>query len=224
MSDDLLNCAQSVAVLFLTEPSLQAQAFISLLQKEIVAPIQIHNIRTPLPAMLPAGTLVLFDIVSANKRLNQFWQNTLRKQQHPINVLLINMDDWERGKTLSDWPALSDIFYHSDTQHDVHTRIKELINISYNTVQDLTLRLFHYQKRKNVAETAKDALTDREKQILARLCQGATNHDIACALFISEHTVRTHVYNLFKKIKVKSRIQAVSWATGNFRKIEAPLA
>ncbi|MEA7595362.1 LuxR C-terminal-related transcriptional regulator, partial [Salmonella enterica subsp. enterica serovar Virginia] len=41
---------------------------------------------------------------------------------------------------------------------------------------------------------------------------GASNNEIARSLFISENTVKTHLYNLFKKIAVKNRTQAVSWA------------
>ncbi|WP_252097463.1 LuxR C-terminal-related transcriptional regulator, partial [Escherichia coli] len=41
---------------------------------------------------------------------------------------------------------------------------------------------------------------------------------IARSLFISENTVKTHLYNLFKKIAVKNRTQAVSWANDNLRR------
>ncbi|HCT5799213.1 TPA: transcriptional regulator CsgD, partial [Enterobacter hormaechei] len=40
----------------------------------------------------------------------------------------------------------------------------------------------------------------------------------ARSLFISENTVKTHLYNLFKKIAVKNRTQAVSWANDNLRR------
>ncbi|EPT9092536.1 LuxR C-terminal-related transcriptional regulator, partial [Citrobacter freundii] len=42
--------------------------------------------------------------------------------------------------------------------------------------------------------------------------------EIARSLFISENTVKTHLYNLFKKIAVKNRTQAVSWANDNLRR------
>lgn len=41
--------------------------------------------------------------------------------------------------------------------------------------------------------------------------------DIARALFISENTVRTHLYNVFRKLSVKNRTRAVSWANEHLR-------
>ncbi|EAB6064295.1 transcriptional regulator CsgD, partial [Salmonella enterica subsp. enterica] len=54
--------------------------------------------------------------------------------------------------------------------------------------------------------------------ILNKLRIGASNNEIARSLFISENTVKTHLYNLFKKIAVKNRTQAVSWANDNLRR------
>jgi LuxR family transcriptional regulator of csgAB operon len=58
-------------------------------------------------------------------------------------------------------------------------------------------------------------LTRREKQILRLTATGATNTEIAEQLNVSMHTVKTHIYNLFKKINVSNRIQAVNWAKDN---------
>ncbi|EAX9166035.1 LuxR C-terminal-related transcriptional regulator, partial [Shigella sonnei] len=70
--------------------------------------------------------------------------------------------------------------------------------------------------RYNSTESA--LLTHREKEILNKLRIGASNNEIARSLFISENTVKTHLYNLFKKIAVKNRTQAVSWANDNLRR------
>lgn len=58
-------------------------------------------------------------------------------------------------------------------------------------------------------------LTRREKEILLMISEGAPNREIAEKLFISRHTVKTHIYHLFKKIKTTSRSQAASWAVKN---------
>ena len=53
-----------------------------------------------------------------------------------------------------------------------------------------------------------DALTDREREVLALVAQGLSNQQIADALVISERTARTHVSNILSKLGVTSRTQA----------------
>lgn len=55
-------------------------------------------------------------------------------------------------------------------------------------------------------------LTAREAEILNALALGIPNETIAKNLCISPHTVKTHVYHIFRKINVKNRIQAARWA------------
>jgi DNA-binding NarL/FixJ family response regulator len=57
-------------------------------------------------------------------------------------------------------------------------------------------------------------LTAREMEILDLLASGATNKMIAEKFCISPHTVKTHLYRIFKKIKVNNRLQAARWACG----------
>lgn len=56
-------------------------------------------------------------------------------------------------------------------------------------------------------------LSDREAQVLELVAKGMTNKQIAAAIFIRPETVKTHVSRIFKKLKVKSRMQAVLRAT-----------
>jgi len=55
-------------------------------------------------------------------------------------------------------------------------------------------------------------LTGREVQILQSVAQGESNADIANDLSISVHTVQTHVRNIFIKLDVHSKLQAVALA------------
>ncbi len=54
-------------------------------------------------------------------------------------------------------------------------------------------------------------LSPREGEILALICQGLTNEDIAERAFISMNTVKTHIRSLYRKIDVDTRSQAVRW-------------
>jgi two-component system nitrate/nitrite response regulator NarL len=58
-----------------------------------------------------------------------------------------------------------------------------------------------------------DVLTPRERQVLAHLSTGATNREIATALVISEHTVKTHVRHILRKLEVANRAEAAAYAT-----------
>ncbi len=55
-------------------------------------------------------------------------------------------------------------------------------------------------------------LSERETQVLAELCDGKSYSHIAEQFFISGHTVRAHIKNIYKKLHVNSRAQAVSEA------------
>jgi DNA-binding NarL/FixJ family response regulator len=54
------------------------------------------------------------------------------------------------------------------------------------------------------------ALTNREMEMLTMVLQGATNKEIADSSRISERTVKTHLYRVYRKLRVKSRTKAIA--------------
>ncbi len=54
-----------------------------------------------------------------------------------------------------------------------------------------------------------DLLTPKEKEVLTLLSKGANNQEIANALCVQDVTIKTHLNNIFKKLKVSNRTQAV---------------
>ncbi len=58
-------------------------------------------------------------------------------------------------------------------------------------------------------------LTQRELEVLKGIVAGHTDRKIAESLFISQHTVRTHIKNLYRKLDVSSKSQAVAKAIHN---------
>ena len=57
-----------------------------------------------------------------------------------------------------------------------------------------------------------DTLTDREREVLKLIGTGATNHEIAQKLIISEHTVKSHLRSILNKLNVRNRQQAAVYA------------
>src|SRR5437660_2875486 len=58
-----------------------------------------------------------------------------------------------------------------------------------------------------------ETLSEREIDVLKLMAQGKSNKEIGSALFISEGTVKSHVKNIFAKLNVISRTEAVANAT-----------
>ena len=52
-------------------------------------------------------------------------------------------------------------------------------------------------------------LTPREAEVLQEIARGRSNKEIEDTLFISKNTVRTHIKNLYSKLEVESRTQAI---------------
>jgi len=53
-------------------------------------------------------------------------------------------------------------------------------------------------------------LTNREKEMLTLVLQGESNKEIAARSSISERTVKTHLYRVYRKLNVKSRTKAIA--------------
>jgi LuxR family transcriptional regulator of csgAB operon len=53
----------------------------------------------------------------------------------------------------------------------------------------------------------REALSDREQEVVLWAMQGMTNKEIAAQLGISAKTVKTHLQNVFRKLKVSRRVQ-----------------
>ena len=70
------------------------------------------------------------------------------------------------------------------------------------------LRAFLSTEPAAEAPIAIGKLSKRQKQLLVLLDKGQSNRDIAETLQISEHTVKVHLWRLFRRLNVKSRSQA----------------
>jgi len=72
-----------------------------------------------------------------------------------------------------------------------------------------------FQEFNRLAGGPETVLTNRELEILQLLARGESNKRIAQKLFISEKTVKNHLTNIFQKLNVNDRTQAVLYAIKN---------
>ena len=112
--------------------------------------------------------------------------------------------------------------------------IEEILNGKIYLPTVLASKFFeHFQKALNEDNESNmsdednllNYLTQREEEVLELLTHGITYKGVASKLFISETTVKTHVNNIFQKLQVNDRTQAVLYALnhgiGNRRKVKA---
>lgn len=93
----------------------------------------------------------------------------------------------------------------------IHAVLNSELWISRELISELIL--VSGNKKKPYATESRAALTPREVGILNSLSMGHTNAMIADTHCLSPHTVKTHIYHIFKKIKVSNRLQAAQWAS-----------
>jgi LuxR family transcriptional regulator of csgAB operon len=109
--------------------------------------------------------------------------------------------------------GIQGIFYNNDPLKLISKGICVVLNgdLWYSRK---TLKKIFMEKRSSLDSSVHPAashLTTREKQILSYIASGYTGKAIADELSISVHTVKTHVYNVYKKINATNRLQASLW-------------
>ena len=57
-----------------------------------------------------------------------------------------------------------------------------------------------------------EPLTDRELEVLSLIAEGMQNRQMAAALFVTLSTVKTHINNIYRKLDVSNRVQALARA------------
>lgn len=170
-------------------------------------------------------TLVLIDSDNGNQdKIQNILENIFDKAQN-TQVAFINTQCSSAIERLVAWPMVNGIFYKESSQQ----QLVDGITCIFNGELWLSRRLIAEHLERTRSKPRKisqysNLLTRREKQILTLTATGATNTQIAENLNVSMHTVKTHIYNLFKKIDATNRIQAVNWAKDNLEGLQESIA
>jgi len=106
------------------------------------------------------------------------------------------------------------LFYKNDPLNIMPKGISTILNGDlWYSRKTLTKCIMENNHSNNFLDHAATShLTLRQREILILMASGCSNKEIANKLNISGHTVKTHVYNIYKKLNVDSRFQAALWA------------
>lgn len=135
----------------------------------------------------------------------------IQSHKTELRVVLLNAEPESEHEELLDWPCIVGVFF-DDTDQDQLTRgLNCLLNGEYWVPRRLLHHFLQKNRRAPSSRKLEIKLTKRERQILKLIKNGATNSDIAKVLEVSEHTVKSHLYNVYKKIGVRNRLEANNW-------------
>lgn len=156
--------------------------------------------------------LIIIDhhAISINKNINEL----LESKDSETPILIFNIDTDITTDTLLSWPKVKGILSKdSPIEHLIKSIAVVIEHGLWLPRQTLEQMLDYYRNHKPSNDTrllpTQPLLTRREKQILGLLTEGKTNIEIAETLFVAETTVKSHIYNLYKKIDVKCRKEAI---------------
>ncbi len=115
---------------------------------------------------------------------------------------------------LVDWPAVMAIFSRNTTRQSflqgLEATTQGKLWFSRRLCEDFIKRR-RYQPMPSTLTRCALSFTQREQQMLKCLYSGLSNTAIASKMNLSEHTVKSHLYSLYKKIGVRSRLEASNW-------------
>ncbi|MGB6379876.1 MAG: response regulator transcription factor [Syntrophobacteria bacterium] len=104
-------------------------------------------------------------------------------------------------------------FYEEDQLENLLKGVRAVLNGDWWLSREVMIKCILEGTDEDISSRrGSEILTSRQIEILAQVAVGASNDEIAEKLCVSPHTVKTHLYNVFKKIKVANRLQAALWA------------
>jgi LuxR family transcriptional regulator of csgAB operon len=159
--------------------------------------------------------LVILDFKNQTDRKYKQYLSVITEYKIKAKEILFNVTDEDITKNIMKYPSVVGVFYENDNVNIISEGVKKIIDgelwLSRKVTNDL---ISIYRSKQNGILTTSVSLTAREKEILQLLSFGSSNVDIASTLFVSENTVKTHLHNVFKKLNVRNRLQAMIWAKG----------
>ena len=146
-----------------------------------------------------------------------------------LDVMMPNMDGWDTLKAIRNKPEIQYIPVIMITAVSEDQKVVSGLRIGADDyivkpfiLPNLLARIeavLRRSKWQNIQAAKKEqtinknvdieALTPKEKEVLALVGKGASNQEIADALSVQDVTVKTHLNSIFKKLRVSNRTQAV---------------
>ncbi|RWX57373.1 LuxR C-terminal-related transcriptional regulator [Photobacterium chitinilyticum] len=213
-----MACNKYNDLIFICDSSLQSSLFRDYLEKSLDISIKMSTIEGLSGLAIPSksSVLIIIDNTHIDDESLDLYIKFLIEKSVSGNEVLINSPNNVAVNVIAKWPNMVGVFFAGDGMNVVAKGMKKVLEGELWLSRKLTNDLIaSYRNKDAIVAKSTANLTTREKEIMQLLVLGASNVQIAETLFVSENTVKTHLYNVFKKINVKNRMQAFMWAKNN---------
>jgi NarL family two-component system response regulator LiaR len=161
--------------------------------------------------------VVLMDVAFTTSQMNGFEATRRIKEASPTTSVIIMTASAEESDLVAGVEAGAAGFLNkTEAVEEVLAAVRGAAEGEVLIDPGLLSRALHQVARdretRRQAEVLLAQLTEREMEVLQLLARGKRNDGIAQELFISQQTVQTHVRNILAKLRVHSKLEAVSFA------------
>lgn len=197
---------------------LQNELMVSFLEQEIgakcIASQDIRMVPSIDDKTITQSRMILLDCLE--KDLDSYLSELESSPEHILHKHLVALFNINFGLGIEEKAlkiGVRGFFYEQNPLEILSKGIQAMFNGELWASREIMTKSILESRNKDII-TKKDAttLTSREIEILTLIATGLKNEQIASRLFISPNTVKTHIYNIFKKIHVPDRLQATLWA------------
>jgi DNA-binding NarL/FixJ family response regulator len=149
--------------------------------------------------------VVILDVEMPVMGAKQAMERMLENSPLPRVIIVTMYDDPRLVRELIGLGAVA-YLVKSATMEELHAAVHAAANSSVGPEKDVVI-VAPPKAFRNAAEA--DGLSERELEVLLLVARGMSNHQIAISLHLSEATIKRHLANIYPRIGVSSRGEAV---------------
>ncbi len=157
-------------------------------------------------------TLLLLDFATASQYAQQL--EPVYMHYPRCQSVIIQAQEQVTTSQLLNLGRLKALFYENESLQTLYAGIAQAGQGQFCLPEPIAIQLLSYYQSVIIRHGKPHLhnLSPRETDVLRLLKSGASNSYLADELFISEFTIKSHLYKIFKKLGIKNRAQAIEWA------------
>ncbi|RLJ20315.1 hypothetical protein DJ030_07355 [bacterium endosymbiont of Escarpia laminata] len=168
------------------------------------------NIIDTIEELTPSHHLLLLDCRSVLVEDIPLLFADLQSLRPEIVAALLNAQGDTLASELISWPIFKGYFNISTPVQQLIQGLNEILTGGYWLPRQSINHYLDQFRQPQSSAFEQTSLTPREKQILHLMAPGLSNSQIANRLRISEHTVKSHIYHIYRKIGANNRLEALN--------------